>query len=249
MFSLIEPHDGRHREYHRWYDRDHFYAGVLCGPWTLAGERYVATRALKSRRYPQPSTMTPDPSQGSFLILYWFHEGRMQEWDDWAYPAVVEHLAPAHRMWPWRTHVLTKYYDYEWGAFRDADGVPAELALDHGYPGLVSVIVDPAPGVGRGAATEWLREFASRQIQSSAVAMCLSFTMRPFSGERLPDLPREVDSHIHTLWFVEADPLTVWDTVFAPLGPQIDAGTHCRTAWLGGFVPLVRGTDRYIDEL
>ena len=103
MFSLIEPHDGRHREYNRWYDRDHFYAGVLCGPWVLAGERYVATRAHKEHRYPQPSALTPDAGDGSFLNLYWFHAAHMQDWDTWAFEQ-VKMLGPDHRMWPWRTH-------------------------------------------------------------------------------------------------------------------------------------------------
>ena len=250
MFSLIEPHDERHREYNRWYDRDHVYSGAMCGPGTLASGRYIATRRHKERRYPQPSALTPDVSTGTFLNMYWFHAGLIDDWDAWAYKEVVDGLVPAGRMWPWRTHVLTKYYNFEWAAFRDPDGVPAELALDHGYPGLVSVMVDPAEGVSRAEAVAWMRSFAAgRLVAGSPAAMALCFQMRPFSGERQADLPRDVDSHLHTLWFVEADPLAVWDDVFAPLGAAIDEAGVCVTSWVGGFVPLVRGTDRYLDQI
>jgi hypothetical protein len=52
LFTMVEPHKGHEVEYNRWYERDHFYAGCMIGAWQFAGRRFVATRDLKSLRYP-----------------------------------------------------------------------------------------------------------------------------------------------------------------------------------------------------
>ncbi|MEY2643042.1 MAG: hypothetical protein RLZZ368_1689, partial [Actinomycetota bacterium] len=31
LFTMVEPHKGYEVEYNRWYERDHFYGGVLVG--------------------------------------------------------------------------------------------------------------------------------------------------------------------------------------------------------------------------
>ena len=51
LFTLVEPHRGFEVAYNRWYERDHFYAGCMVGPWLFAGRRFVATRALKDLRF------------------------------------------------------------------------------------------------------------------------------------------------------------------------------------------------------
>ena len=43
LFTLVEPHRGQAVAYNRWYERDHFYAGCMVGPWCFAGRRFVAT--------------------------------------------------------------------------------------------------------------------------------------------------------------------------------------------------------------
>ena len=43
LFTVVDPHRGHEVDYNRWYERDHFYSGVMIGPWTFAGNRYVAT--------------------------------------------------------------------------------------------------------------------------------------------------------------------------------------------------------------
>ncbi len=48
LFTLVEPHRGHEVAYNRWYERDHFYAGCMVGPYNFAGRRWVATAALKS---------------------------------------------------------------------------------------------------------------------------------------------------------------------------------------------------------
>ena len=57
LFTLVEPHRGHEVAYNRWYERDHFYAGCMVGPWCFAGRRFVATRACKDLRYPDESQM------------------------------------------------------------------------------------------------------------------------------------------------------------------------------------------------
>jgi hypothetical protein len=47
LFTIVEPHAGHEVAYNRWYERDHFYAGCLIGPYNFAGKRWVATRDLK----------------------------------------------------------------------------------------------------------------------------------------------------------------------------------------------------------
>ena len=45
LFTLVEPHRGHEVAYNRWYERDHFYAGCMIGPYQFAGKRFVATAA------------------------------------------------------------------------------------------------------------------------------------------------------------------------------------------------------------
>ncbi len=55
LLTLVEPNPGFERAYNRWYERDHYYAGCLVGPWLFAGSRWVAPRTLKDRRWPADS--------------------------------------------------------------------------------------------------------------------------------------------------------------------------------------------------
>jgi hypothetical protein len=252
LYTLVEPEPGTFRAYNRWYERDHFYAGVMNLPWTLAGRRWVATRELKALRYPASSPIVPDPSDGSFLTTYYVQAGMHPEWDVASVDAVLKLLAPAGRMWPWRRHIITKLFDFDYAVCRDADGVPPTLTLHHRYPGLVTVVGRAADGVRPDDAAAWMRdELIPGRLAGSPVASVLSFSFRPFEGERPSDLVWTPDppSRFHQLWFVEADPGSVWPDVFAPLGAALDASGMVRTEWVGGFVPTVPGTDTYIDEL
>ena len=52
LFTMVDPEKGHEVEYNRWYERDHFYAGCMVGPWLFAGKRWVATKELKDLRFP-----------------------------------------------------------------------------------------------------------------------------------------------------------------------------------------------------
>ena len=84
LFTMVEPHKGHEVAYNRWYERDHFYAGCQIGTYNLGGRRFVATKALKSLRYPDPSPIVPDQQTGSYLALYYVHAGGTLHWWQWA---------------------------------------------------------------------------------------------------------------------------------------------------------------------
>jgi hypothetical protein len=251
LYTLIEPHPGCHRAYNRWYERDHFYSGVMTLPGTLSGQRWVATPELKRRRLPARSPVVPDPARGSFLTTYFVDADRIDEWDA-AATATVRSLDAAGRLWPERDHVLTRYLDYQFATYRDPDPVPALQALDHRYPGLVTVVGRSAPDATRDALAAWLHDsFLPGALRASPVASVLTFAVRPFTGERPADLPVEPDpdSRFVQLWFVEASPDAVWDEVFVPLAHELPASGHATLEWMGGFVPTVPGTDEHVGSL
>src|SRR5689334_24348041 len=44
LLTLVDPNRGFERAYNRWYERDHYYAGCMIGPFLFAGSRWVANR-------------------------------------------------------------------------------------------------------------------------------------------------------------------------------------------------------------
>ena len=251
LYTLIEPHPGRHRAYNRWYERDHFYSGVLTLPGTLSGQRWVATPSLKHLRLPAPSAVVPDPTRGSFLTAYFVDESRVDEWDVAASDA-VQALAAAGRLWPDRDHVLTRFFDYAFAVYRDDDPVPAVQSLDHRYPGLVTVVGRGTEGSTRAEVLDALRtDFLPAVLAGSPVASVLTFTVHPFAGDRPADLPMDPDpeTRFHQLWFVDDAPDAVWAGTFVPLAARFAADPRLELEWMGGFVPTVPGTDTHVDLL
>ena len=141
LVSLLDPTPGDEVAFHRWYERDHFYAGCMVGPWFFAGRRFVATRPLKDLRFPESSPVVDDVHAGSYLALYWILDGHHDEAERWAVDQ-VKRLIADERMLPGRVPVHAGFYRYRWGVFRDADGVPAELALDHPFAGVVMTMLE-----------------------------------------------------------------------------------------------------------
>ena len=110
-----------------------------------AAARFVATRECKAKRYPADSPITPDPTSGSYLAVYWILAGKFGEWIQWG-TNQVNWLHENDRMFPHRDHIHTLMYKYRGEVHADDDGVPAELALDRRYPGIVLVIGELAEG-------------------------------------------------------------------------------------------------------
>jgi len=158
LLTLVEPHRGYEVAYNRWYERDHYYAGCMVGPWLFAGSRWVATRDLKALRISDGRGEVASPvDKGSYVAIYWVLEGRDAEHWTWS-GEQVKWLYENGRGFAERDHVHTVLFDYLTTAYRDADPVPVQLALDHGYAGIAMIATDRAPGVGADELASWTAE-------------------------------------------------------------------------------------------
>lgn len=249
LVSLLGPEPGDEVAFHRWYERDHFYAGCLMGPWFFAGRRFVATRACRAVRYPDLSPMVPDVREGAHLALYWIERGHHDEAERWAVDTVLE-LEASGRMHPCR-RAHAGFYDARWTWNRDADGVPLALALDHRYPGVVLVAVDRHEGVEPGALEAWYRErFLPDALGGSPVTSCLAAAARPLPD----DAPgasagiRGTERRTLLTFFVEDDPLESWAGLFADHGRAVAEAGLGSVVFASPFVPTVPGTDERIRD-
>jgi hypothetical protein len=253
LFTMVDPHRGHEVAYNRWYERDHFYAGCMVGPWLFAGRRWVATRPLKDLRFPDDSPIASPVQAGSYVSIYWHLEGHRENHGRWASPQ-VHWLYANGRGFPERTHVHTLIYTHDWRHHRDADPVPLELSLDHNFAGLAAVIVKREPAVDRGAVERWLREeYLPGWFEGSPVASCSAWSPvpQPEGGSGAPmHLPRLEDPERVTtlLFFLDADPRECWDR-FVRLGADFDRSGLGRVIFATPFIPTVVGTDTYTDQL
>ena len=243
LFTLVEPHAGREVAYNRWYERDHFYAGCMIGAWTVAGSRFVATKECKERRYPADSPIAPDPLNGSYLALYWILAGKLDEWMRWGTDQ-VNWLHANGRMFLDRDHVHTLMYELADERSANPDGVPAELALDRRYPGIVATIGEVADGHTVDEVVAWS---AARECPADLV---LTFTPRPLFDDAPGDVPRDtVSNRFLQLAFVTDDPLDAFDDRFTALGADLAASGLGEIVFASPFLATVPGTDTYTDQL
>jgi hypothetical protein len=256
LYTLVEPHRGHQVAYNRWYERDHFYAGCQIGAYNFAGARFVATAPLKALRLPAsspggPGPLVADPQVGSYLGVYYVLDGHHDEWNRWAVDQ-VNVLHAAGRMFEQRDHVHTGLYRFEWEHRRDDDGVPAELTLDHRFPGMVSVFVELADDIDAGQLGTWYRqEYLPSVLPGTPVASVLAFSPLPLLADAPGDVPRPASAaeRMLLLWFLDEGPEGSWDAVFARQGEAVAAGGLGQVVWASPFVATVPGTDTYTDQL
>ncbi len=255
LYTLVEPHPGHQVAYNRWYERDHFYAGCQIGAYNFAGARFVATAPLKALRLPDPAgggadPLVHDPQVGSYLGVYYVLDGHHDEWNRWAVDQ-VNVLHAAGRMFEHRDHVHTGLYRFEWEHRRDDDGVPAELTLDHRFPGLVSVFVDAADGVDVARLGSWVREtYLPAVLPGTSAATVLAFTPLPLLADAPGDVPRApVTGRLLLLWFLDGRPEDSWEALFVPLEGALSGAGLGALVWAAPFVGTVPGTDTYTDQL
>ncbi len=250
LLTLVDPHHGHEVAYNRWYERDHFYAGCLIGAGWFAGKRWVATKPLKDLRGPADSAFLPDISAGSYLATYWVLKGEEADAIAWG-TRQVNWLHANGRMFEQRDHVHTLIYANRFAVNRDVDGVPAELALDHPWGGLVVVMVDRNEDVSPKDATAWLRdEFLPDAMAGTPWALTVGITPVPLPKEApvfQPANPGE-DRRTALMCFVEGDPRDCWD-VFANLQASVAAGGIASLSYVAPFIPAITGTDAYTDQL
>ncbi|HTJ65513.1 MAG TPA: hypothetical protein VL899_17055 [Alphaproteobacteria bacterium] len=252
LFSLAEPAAGHEREYNRWYERDHFFAGCMVGANYFSGRRWIATKPLKALRFPAETPIARDVRLGSFLHLYWILDGSYREMLRWSLDQVAQ-LARQKRMEPPRESISSNYYRYVWGAFRDVDGVPAELALEHPYAGVGVTMIDRAEGVDDAALAGWLKDRLPAALAGTPVAMSLCLKPQPLPDDApayvpRPD-PRILEGRYLLLSFLEQDPVSVWNGFAEGLDRALSDSGLGQTAFSAPFIPTLPGTDRYIDEI
>ena len=247
LFTMVEPKRGHEVDYNRWYERDHLYSGVMIGPYSLAAGRFVSTRDLKALRYPDDSPITPDKQTGSYLAIYFILARHHDEWWRWG-RRQVKVLIDANRMFEERTHIHTQLYNYEGEIRREPDGVPAELALDHRFPGL-AVVIGRASGSRADALAKLRSEIVPGVLAGSPAALCLTFTPVPMPPGQPSDVPASADdeSRFLQLFFCDARPSEVWDETFAKLDERY--GDTADVIFASPFVHTVPGTDTYTDQL
>jgi len=249
LFTMVDPHRGHEVAYNRWYERDHFYAGCMIGPWLFAGSRWVATRPLKEMRFPNDSTIAqPTVQAGSYLAFYWIHAGHHEEHHAWANPQ-ARWLYQQQRGFNERTHVHTLMYTLDWVRYRDADPVPLELSPDHRFAGLVTVAVERNEGVPQADLDAWLDGRLPGLLAGSPIASCSMWSPIP-QGEGPMPIPRveRTDRLDLQLFFLDGAAAESWDR-FAAYGNDLGASGLGRVVFASPWLPTVVGTDRYTDQL
>jgi hypothetical protein len=243
IFALHDPLRGRERDFNRWYERDHMYVGGILAPWTIGAARWVATAPLKARRF--GSGPFGPITDGSYLAAYWIQRDRLADQQKW----VADQLTGASRFGDKTVQTATTY-DRVSAWRRDADGPPLFLALAHGYRGLAWLVLQRGGDTDIADLSRWLfDEYAREHWSASTVASAIAFAPRPKEPWWPPAAPEVegVGDRLMVACFLEEDPSSCWDGLFAPLAAEISSVGEVLFA--GPFIPTVVGTDRYCDEL
>jgi hypothetical protein len=265
LLTLVDPNRGFEAAYNRWYERDHFYAGCMIGPFLFAGSRWVATRALKDARWPSDDeTIASPPDSGSYVAIYWVEKGHhVDHFDVWARDQVRQLYAEG-RGFAERKHTHTVLYDHLSAAYRDADPVPIDLALDHGYDGLVIAWLDGRDGRDAAELSVHLERTQvpdllagspnePSPVEPSPVEIVSSWT--PAAGENEPrDVPMDLGSkaggpeRLCQLLFVSGDVRAALPAI-RRYTDAIEAADLATVRLVAPFFRTVVGTDRYVDQL
>ncbi len=252
LFTMVEPHAGHEVPYNRWYEHDHFYSGCLVGPNVFAGDRFVATRRLKDLRSTATNDMTPDPLTGSYLAVYWWLEGTDDETNRWNVDNVVE-LHKQGRMYAERDHVHTLLYAMQWNVQKDPTGCTIDLALDHGYKGLVVVAGDVAEGHTHAEVDAWFQDtwIPDAMTKPWGPELVGSGTVIPLSDDAPADVVRAAagPNRFLQLHFLDHDSAEGWEEGYARLGEQIEASGLAHHVWTAPWQQTNFGTDDFTDQL
>jgi hypothetical protein len=215
----------------------------------------VAPRQLKDLRFPETSPFAEPYHAGSFLSIYWRHQGLENAGQNWDGPSVFW-LYENGRGFSERTHAHTANYDFMSVAYKDDDGVPIELALDHDYAGLAVVVTEPSGGVSSEQLLAWLEASAAPLLFAhegpDAIA---SWTLNEqFRSADRREAPMSLgtaggdENRVLQLCFLNTEPTRCWDA-FRRYGEEIDRGGVGRVSFAAPFLPTVIGTDTYVDQI
>jgi hypothetical protein len=271
LITMVEPHLGHEYGYNRWYEDDHFYAGAMCMPWMMAGRRFVATRDLQLLRYPEDSFIAQPVTAGCYIHLYWITVGHVADHEAWTRSTNLQ-LTAQRRRFEERTHVFTAFQDFAGVTYRDPQGPRDIHSLDYPYEGIVLEVIDPHEGIQRDDLDAWLRDDYLPWLQGpgdAAVAQSLRFTARHLGVGRGSDdsstgngpaaaqvmaahrgfaIPGS-ERRITIIHFLDQDPRVNWDRLFAANGDRVGSSGLGRLELCAPFIPVLHGTDRYVDQL
>ncbi len=153
-----------------------------------------------------------------------------------------------------RKHTHTVLFDYLSAAYRDADPVPIDLALDHGYDGLVIAWFDAHGGRDAAELSVHLeRTQVPDLVADSPIEIVSSWT--PSAGENDPrDVPMDLGSkaggpeRLCQLMFVSGDVHAALPAI-RRYTDAIEAADLARVRLVAPFLRTVVGTDKYVEEL
>jgi hypothetical protein len=251
LLTFVDPNRGFEQAYNRWYERDHFYAGCMIGPFLFAGSRWVAPRALKDARWPHVDGIATPWDAGSYVAIYFVEKGHHDEhFATWARPQVNQ-LYREGRGFPERRHIHTVLYDHIAAVYRDPDPVPVELALDARYDGLVIAWFDAVDGRPAADLHAALAPAIADHLKGSPIEMATSWT--PSAGENDPkEVPMDLGSaaggpeRLCQLFFIRGNVTEALPTLHA----YTDAAAPLASVKLvAPFFATVIGTDTYTDQL
>lgn len=253
LLTMVDPNKGFEAAYNRWYERDHYFAGCMVGPWQMSGSRWVAPRRLKDLRWPAGDITVANPTDaGSYVAIYWIQEGHHEEWNQWGQETVAW-LYSNGRGFPERRHAHTNLFDYVGAANRDADGVPVECALDSAYDGIFCLWFDSRDGKN---AREVHAELSAngtydKLMANSAIEIVSSWTPVANPAEDQPmDLGTKAGGaeRLVQIAFVRGDVTKEIEKVRAytdAVAAQGLADVHL----VAPFFRTIVGTDTYVNEL
>ena len=258
LFTLVDPHKGHEVAYNRWYERDHFYAGCMNGPWFFAGRRWVCTRDLKDVRLGSPEPLFGDDRAGSYLSIYWTPEGRFRDMVDWS-TRQVRWLHANGRMFAERT-TSTRCCTCTRGGRATRRRRPSWRSTTRSGRWASSWSSRPRAATAATAATAGTRRRGRPPHRRGPPGRCCRPTGRwrwcSASGAcPLPDdAPVEqpgtdgADRRELQLWFAQDEPGTWWASVGDYADSLAESG-EARVRWASPFIPTVPGTDLYTDQL
>ena len=244
LLTMVDPNPGYEQAYNRWYERDHYYAGCMIGPFLFAGSRWVAPRYLRDLRWPADETVAKPVTAGAYVAIYFVEAGHHEEhFSGWARPQ-VNVLYGEGRGFSERRHIHTVLYDHIGAAYRDPDPVPVALALDARYDGLIAVWMD----VRNGAAVDFDAPVHDL-LKDSPIEIASNWT--PSAGENDPkEVPMDLGSkaggpeRLCQLLFVRGD---VRDAL--PFVKRYTDSVDADVRLVAPFFATQIGTDKYVDEL
>jgi len=189
---------------------------------------------------------------GSYVAIYWVEQGHHDDHFTWA-RTQVRWLYGNGRGFPERTHAHTVLFDLIGTLYRDEDPVPVELALDHGYDGIVTAFFDAREGDAQGLHARLAAELLPELLRGSNIEIASSWT--PSEGENAErNEPMDLGTRaggperLCQLFFVRGDVRDSLERLRAYTAAVEEQGlAAARLA--APFIRTVIGTDRYTDQL